>query len=92
MDGEAAQIVASHLALTGVETQAQLDIEGSGGVDDHLATTDSSSRTIEGSDEAVSGRIDLPASEYPQLFADNLIMAIQQRPPPLITQRCCPLS
>ena len=47
MDGEAAQIVPSHLALTGVETHAELDIEGSGGVDDHLATTDSSSRTIE---------------------------------------------
>src|SRR5580704_4239042 len=89
MKGEAAQIVASHLAFTGVETHAQLDTEGSGGVDDHLATTDGSSRTIEGSDEAVSRRVDLPTSEDPKLFADNLIVAIQQGPPPLITQRGC---
>jgi len=39
VNGEAAKIVASDLALTGVETHAQLDIEGPGGVDDHLATT-----------------------------------------------------
>ena len=47
MDGEAAEIVAPHFALTGVETHAQLNTESSGGIDDHLATTDSSSRTIE---------------------------------------------
>jgi hypothetical protein len=89
VNGEAAQIVAPHLAFTGVETQAQLDIEGSGGVDDPLATTDGSSWTIEGSDEAVSRRVDLPTPEDPKLFADNVIMAIQQGPPPLITQRSC---
>ena len=84
MNRESPQIVAPHLAFTGVKTHAQLDTEGSGGVGDHLATTDSSSRTVEGSDEAVSRRVDLPTSEDPKLFSDNLIVAIQQGPPPLI--------
>jgi hypothetical protein len=38
------------------------------------------------SDEAVTRGIHLPAPETPQLFAHHFIMAIQEGPPPLITQ------
>jgi hypothetical protein len=76
--GEAAEIVASYLALTGVQTHAQLDTETPGGIDDRLAAADGTSRTVERNDEAVSSCVDFPPSEHPHLFADDLIMAIQQ--------------
>ena len=44
---EAAEVVASHFALTCVETHAEFDTVSSGGIDNRLAATDGTSRTVE---------------------------------------------
>src|SRR5437764_2084330 len=71
---------------------AHVESECLGGVDDRGRTTDRSSRAVEGREEGVTDRLDLPASEPLELTADGVVVRVQQLPPLAVTDFRCSIG
>ena len=63
VDGDAADVVAHHLALARVDARADADALLLGGVEDRARAADRARRAVEGGEEAVAGRLHLAAAE-----------------------------
>ena len=91
MDGQTAQVVASHLAFAGVQPQVQVDTQWSCGLGRGQGTANGSSRAVEGGEEPVTGGVDLLPSKAPQEVRYRPVMGIEDGAPRLVAQRCGPL-
>src|SRR5471030_2856068 len=63
MDGDAANIVAHHFALAGMEPGANVDAERSDFLGNSTGATNATRRPIEGGEKAVTGRLHLMAAK-----------------------------
>jgi len=82
--GQTTQLLASHLAFTGVQPQVQVDAKPSCGFRNSKCTTDGASGAVEGSQEPVAGGLDLVPSKPPQVALHCAVMGVEQRVPGLV--------
>src|SRR5207248_11276933 len=88
MHRESSEVIAADLNFAGVEPDAQLDPELFGGDNDGLGAANGASWAVEGDEKAVASYFDLPATMSAQLLADSSVVSVEQRPPPLVAERC----
>jgi hypothetical protein len=74
VDGQSSEVITADLALTGVQSDPQIDPAFAGSSDDRLRTPDGPSRAVEGDQETVSGGVDLSSPKPPDLFPHQTIV------------------
>ena len=89
MDGQPPEIVASDLALAGMQPDPKLNTKGLGGLHERPRTADGSGGSVEADHEAIARGVDLSAPKAPELVTDHPIMGVEQGPPALIAERRC---
>src|SRR5207247_8916763 len=82
--GHPAYVPGAQLALARVEPGAHLEAEARDLVRDARCAADRARRAIEGGEESVAHRLDLPPSVAVDLVAHELVVAVEQLPPATI--------
>jgi len=77
VDGDAGELPLERLGLPHMEACPDLDPERPYGVTDGGSAANPIGRPVEGGEEPISRRVDLPSLELPQLAPDDLVMARQ---------------
>jgi hypothetical protein len=85
------QLAVAHLALTGVNPDADLELEPPKGVADRGGSPNRSCGPIERREEAISGRVELAPVVAPELLADDRVVSLQQLTPARIAEARCQL-
>src|SRR3954471_5053369 len=85
MNRDASDVVAHQLDLAGVQPGTDLESQGTDTVADRDRATDRARRAIEGREESVAGRVDLPAAMALELTSDKTAIRVQQVAPPSVT-------
>src|SRR3954463_12818618 len=85
MNRDAADVLAHQLDLAGVESAADLESQRTDTVADRDRATDRSRGAVEGREESVAGRVDLPAAMALEPSSDERAICVQQVAPPGIT-------
>ena len=86
MDGNAADVVPHHLALAGVQADANADPRHLRGPEDRGRAADRAGRAVERREEAVPGRLHLAAVETAQGLAHRALVSLEQLAPAPITK------
>lgn len=86
VNGNAAHLIPHDLALAGMEPGADVDPERPDVVGDRAGAADTARRTVEGRQEAVTGRVDFTAPEPLEITPDNGVMAVQQVAPAAVAE------
>jgi hypothetical protein len=87
VDGEPSEVVASDLALAGVESDTDFDSQVACGFADGLGAANGPRRTVKGCDKAVACSVDLVATKASELLAHGSIVSIQGQTPALVAER-----
>ena len=85
MDGDAAEIVPQHFALSRVDSHPDLQSDGGGGVPDGGAGADCAGRTGEAGEEPISGLLHLGSAEVADLIPSDVVVLFEQSPPGVIS-------
>jgi hypothetical protein len=86
MDGDAANVCPPHFHFAGVDADPQREIERSDGLADGECAANGPGRAVERGDAAVTGRVDELAAETFGLPPKELLVAIENLPPSLVSQ------
>ena len=89
---DAADVVAAELDLAGVGAGPDLDAERAEGGDDLDGAANGAGGPVEGGDEAVTGRVDLPTAEAGQLASHHGVVGVEERAPALVAEVGGPLG
>ena len=81
---DARDLVSDDLALTGVETRADLQAELAERCRDRGGAPDRSDGSVEHREESIAGRVDLGPSETTELLADDRVMLLDHLTPPRV--------
>jgi hypothetical protein len=84
--GDPSDLGADHLDLAHVDARPDVDAHALQAPDDLDGTVDRSTWLIEGGEEPVASRIDLPPSMLAELSPDEGVVSCQELPPPPISQ------
>src|SRR6266446_4491040 len=84
--GDAAHVVAPQLALAGVQAGADLEAERAHRLADGQRTAHRACGTVEGREEAVARRVNLPAAEAAQLLAYGGVVPLEQIAPGAVAE------
>src|SRR5215217_7147599 len=88
MDGDAADVVvADQLALAGVHSCAQLEVERAHGLTHRDGAADRAGGTVERCQNAVAGRLDMPPAVSLDLSARRGVVPLEHRPPAPVAER-----
>jgi hypothetical protein len=78
VDGNAAQVVTSHLHLTGVQARPDLDPQPTSTRAYGLRATHASCWAVKRAQDAVASRFHFPAAEPPKFLSDHVVVAVEQ--------------
>jgi len=84
--GDAAHVVAPQLALAGVQAGADIEAERAQRPADGQRTAHRACGTVEGREEAVARRVNLPAAEAAQLLAYGGVVPLEQVAPGAVAE------
>ena len=74
----AADVVAAHFDLAGMEARSNLDPQTTSARTDRLRAAHPAGRPVEGGQDAISGRLHLAASEPAQLLSDHVVVTVEE--------------
>src|SRR5262249_21347403 len=86
MDGDASDVLAHHLALTGMQSRTDVNPDLSHLVADRTRGAHSTRGPVEGREKSVTGRIDFAAAESIELSANNGMVTGEQLGPPMVAE------
>ena len=76
-DCDSGDLAVGYLALAGMQTRPDCDLELAERVADRRSGANGASRTVERSEEPVAGCVDLPALEARELAANECVMPLE---------------
>lgn len=91
MDGDAAELVADHLALASVHSCSDAEAQLPDGITDGAGAADGPRGTVERREEPIACRVDFTTPEALELLADDQVMLCDEVSPAAVAQVCCPL-
>src|SRR5439155_25302391 len=83
---------ADELDLSGVNSGADIESDLADRLRDGRRASHGPSGSVKDRQKAVARRVDLSPAEPAELLADDRVMAIQERPPGVVTEDTCPLG
>ena len=87
VNGDAADIVAHHFALASMKPGTNFDAKRFDFFGNSASATNAARRTVEGSENAIAGCLDLMAAETSEIASDRGVMTIEQVMPTAIAER-----
>ncbi len=88
MNGEPTEVIATDLALTGMEAGAKPESERFGGLPDRRCAANRPGGPVEGGHKAIACCLDLTTTKAAKLIPHGPIMVVEKGSPPLIAERC----
>jgi hypothetical protein len=87
VDGDAADVVADHFALAGVEPGSDLDAERRDFLGDRAGATNAARGTVERPEKSVAGGFDFVAAKAREIAPYRRVMTAEQITPALVAER-----